>query len=268
MQGYIKDYRQELNSDVWLMPPLYHRVWQYLKYMANHADKTIPLADGSKLTIKRGQHLTSIRNICKGVGWQEGAAWKEPSKKTIEKILKWLELNEMIKIDRGKNGRQYTLVTIVNWDLYQSPEDSDSKTSDSGQETKTRNKKSYDPDSTYFKMARYLADKILAWKPDTKIPKDLNGWADEFRKLTEIDKRDKALIKAVIDFATSDSFWQANILSAKKLREKFDTLDAKRRSKTTSQNVTEQPKRNEPDRDPFLEKYERMKQKASDAHDL
>jgi phage replication O-like protein O len=89
-----------------------------------------------------------------------------------------------------------------------------------------RQKRVYDPDSTYMKMAIYLRDRIKAWKPDARAPDDLNGWADEFRKLCEIDKRSKEQIKNVIDFATSDSFWQTNILSAKTLREKFDTLDA------------------------------------------
>lgn len=73
MQGYIKDHRKELNSDIWAMPPLYHRVWQWLKYKANHDDATIPMADGTKFWIRKGQHLTSVRNIAQGVGWFEGS---------------------------------------------------------------------------------------------------------------------------------------------------------------------------------------------------
>lgn len=90
-----------------------------------------------------------------------------------------------------------------------------------------RRKRVYDADSVFLKGAIYLRDRILAWKPNARIPKDLNAWADEVRKMNELDKRSLEDIKRVIDFATSDSFWQANILSAKKLREKFDTLEAK-----------------------------------------
>lgn len=122
LQGWIKDYRKELNSDIWMMPPLYHRVWQYLKYMANHEDKEIPLRDGSKFLIKKGQHLTSIRQIAQGVGWNEGRKWREPNPKTISSILKWLESQNMISINRGKGNRQYTLITIVNWEIYQHSE--------------------------------------------------------------------------------------------------------------------------------------------------
>src|SRR5690606_30303915 len=70
--GWIKDYRQELNSDIWMMPPLYHRVWQWLKYQVNHEDQFIPLRNGSKVKVSKGQHMTSIRQIAQGVGWYEG----------------------------------------------------------------------------------------------------------------------------------------------------------------------------------------------------
>ena len=38
------------------------------------------------------------------------------------------------------------------------------------------------------------------------------------------DKRTPDQVIAAIDFATGDEFWRANILSAPKLREKFDQL--------------------------------------------
>ncbi len=102
------------------MPPLYHRVWQWLKYMVNHKDNEIPMRDGSKFLIKKGQHLTSLRDIAQGVGWYEGGKWQEPNPKTISSVLEWLVKQEMISIDRGKGNRQYTLITLLNWDLYQS----------------------------------------------------------------------------------------------------------------------------------------------------
>lgn len=103
--GWIKDYRQELNSDIWMMPPLYHRVWQWLKYQVNHEDQFIPLRNGSKVKVSKGQHMTSIRQIAQGVGWYEGRVWKEPNPKTIRTILKWLEQQGMITITavRGNN---------------------------------------------------------------------------------------------------------------------------------------------------------------------
>ncbi|WP_019377697.1 DnaD domain-containing protein [Virgibacillus halodenitrificans] len=128
MKGYIKDFRKELQSDIWMMPPLYHRVWQYLKYMVNHKENKVPMRDGSFMTIKQGQHLTSMRKIANQVGYYEQGAWKEPNPKTIKSILTWLEKQNMISISNGDGNRKYTLITLLNWELYQSTnEDGNSK---------------------------------------------------------------------------------------------------------------------------------------------
>ena len=119
MRGYIKDYRKELNSDIWMMPPMYHRVWQYLKYKANHEQKKIPLSGGSFIEIQAGQHLTSLRTIAQGVAYYQGMQYREPNPKTVSTILDWLEENDMITVERGKGNRQYTLITLLNWEIYQ-----------------------------------------------------------------------------------------------------------------------------------------------------
>ena len=116
MTGYIFDHRKELESDVWLLPPMYHRVWQWLKYMVNHSEAKIPNRDGTFTIIKPGQHATSYRHIAKGVGYYEGLKWKEPNPKTIKTILNWLETQGMISVKGNTNG---TVVTIENWHLYQ-----------------------------------------------------------------------------------------------------------------------------------------------------
>ncbi len=122
-QGWIKDHRKELYSDVWLMPPLYYKVWQYLKYKANHQNNIIPMSDGTKEEIERGQHLTSYRAIARGVSYYEGAKYKEPNPKTIKKIIEWLEKNNMITVNNGRGNRQYTKITIVNYSIYQGEEE-------------------------------------------------------------------------------------------------------------------------------------------------
>ncbi|PTM58356.1 DUF4373 domain-containing protein [Desmospora activa] len=93
------------------------------------------------------------------------------------------------------------------------------------------NRRKYADDSPYIKMVHYLLEKIQAWKPDYVFRGSEQTWADDFRKMHEIDKRSKEDIRNVIDWATNDPFWQTNILSAKKLREKFDTLQAQMNKK-------------------------------------
>jgi hypothetical protein len=79
-------------------------------------------------------------------------------------------------------------------------------------------------DSTEMFLAIKLRDHILRNNERAKVPADLSGWAGEFDKMIRIDKKPVEQIEAVIRHSQEDSFWQSNILSAKKLREKFDTL--------------------------------------------
>jgi phage replication O-like protein O len=91
----------------------------------------------------------------------------------------------------------------------------------------------YAEDNSYFKMAQYFYERVQKVAEDEElthltIKADLQKWADEFRKLMELDKiEDKHLIRDVMDWVTSDSFWKTNILSAKKLRDKFSELAIK-----------------------------------------
>lgn len=135
--GFIKDYRQELESDIWLMPPLYHRVWQWLKYNVNHEDSNVPMRDGSSVLVLKGQRLTSIRKISEGVAWYERGILKEPNPRTISEILKWLTKREMITVSNGKSNSQYTLITLTKWGLYQKKENESNSESNAQSNRKT-----------------------------------------------------------------------------------------------------------------------------------
>jgi predicted phage replisome organizer len=77
----------------------------------------------------------------------------------------------------------------------------------------------------HMQLAEHLKSQILANKPDARVPDNLDSWADTFRLMVERDGRSCQQIAAVIDWCQSDDFWMANILSANKLREKFDQLE-------------------------------------------
>lgn len=111
----------------------------------------------------------------------------------------------------------------------------------------TRKGKVYAEDNPYYKFARYFHKRVSEVAKSEGlthliIKADLQKWADEFRKLIEIDEQDKQLVKDVIDWVTVDSFWKTNVLSAKKLREKFSDLaikmSASQRPKQTVVNNT------------------------------
>ena len=71
--------------------------------------------------------------------------------------------------------------------------------------------------------AKYLFELIKGNNPNQKEP-NFESWANEFRLLRERDNRELQDIKDVIDWCQADPFWKGNILSPKKLREKFDQL--------------------------------------------
>ena len=62
-------------------------------------------------------------------------------------------------------------------------------------------------------------------------------WADDIRKMVELDGRKPQQVQGMIDWSQSDEFWKTNILSAKKLREKYDQMKV-----TANANYKKKPK--------------------------
>lgn len=109
-----------------------------------------------------------------------------------------------------------------------------------GKKSKSQ-KRVYDENSTYYKMASYFYDKVAAIAKNAGIEhlirkSNLQTWADDMRKLIEIDKVDKRLAKDVMDWVTQDDFWKTNVLSARKLREKFAELAIKMSTEKAKRN--------------------------------
>lgn len=99
-------------------------------------------------------------------------------------------------------------------------------------QTKPVKKLKYDEENTYYKMAVYFHEKVSVVANEAGIShlikkSNMQSWADDMRKLIEIDQVDKHLAKQVMDWVTQDSFWRTNVLSAKKLRDKFMELAIK-----------------------------------------
>lgn len=65
---------------------------------------------------------------------------------------------------------------------------------------------------------------VLILKSDEQAKTNPEAWAPDIDKLHRIDGREWGQIEKVIVWCQADSFWQPNIRSGKKLREKFATL--------------------------------------------
>ena len=80
-------------------------------------------------------------------------------------------------------------------------------------------------------LCRRLADAVLARDPKARINPTSGGWRDSCRLLIDKDGRSVEQVEYVIDWlAAGDSrdaaFWQGNVLSMPKLRERFTQLVA------------------------------------------
>lgn len=92
-------------------------------------------------------------------------------------------------------------------------------------------------DEGSMQLAWTLKGLILANDQNAAVPADLTSWGKEAELLQRIDKRDASEILAVMKWSQADPFWRSNILSMKKLREKFTQLklrmvEAKNRNAT------------------------------------
>lgn len=120
----------------------------------------------------------------------------------------------------------------------------DSSTLDSSSKSKSGNKRIYDEENTYYRMAIYFKGKIDEMAKAEGLEHltaktNIQTWADDFRKLVENDKySDKQLIQKVMDWVVKDDFWYKNVLSASSFRDKFPrlVLDMKKNSRPNSGN--------------------------------
>lgn len=106
--GWISIHRKIEENAIWSGDEPFDRrsAWIDLIIMANHEDKEI-VVNGCPLIIKRGQRFTSVRKL--SVKWH----W---SPDRVTRYIRTLKSLNMVRTDSTHNG---TLLTIVNYDLYQ-----------------------------------------------------------------------------------------------------------------------------------------------------
>lgn len=98
----------------------------------------------------------------------------------------------------------------------------------------------YGEDSFEIKIVDGLIQSCLAGFPKSKVPEtieDKQKWAEEINKMKRLDKLSEDEIRQALIFAVTDNFWKSNIRSAKKFREKFETLYTQSRQKGASYGV-------------------------------
>lgn len=75
-----------------------------------------------------------------------------------------------------------------------------------------------------IEMVDILVSLIQENNPEWQMRGRMEKWAEDINKIHRLDKRTYEQIKFMIQWVQNDSFWRQNILSASKLREKFNDL--------------------------------------------
>lgn len=108
MEGWIRIHRKIIDVP-WFNKSEYVHLWLYLLLKANHKDQEIFIGN-EKILVKRGQLLTSRHKLSEVVHIQENK---------IYRILKCFENEQQIEQYKTK---KYTVISILNYDVYQKSE--------------------------------------------------------------------------------------------------------------------------------------------------
>lgn len=160
---------------------------------------------------------------------ENGKQFLEPLVQEIEELLAKPFPEPLDKPLGEQNGNPVTVTVTVTED------------------NRSSSSKVFDEDSIQMSLARRLRTRILENLPNARVPKNtpeaLKSWCDEIDRMIRIDKREPQEIAEIIDWAQSNDFWRANILSAKKLRAQFDrlTLQKQRGEKNRQRPATKNP---------------------------
>ena len=92
-----------------------------------------------------------------------------------------------------------------------------------------------------YRVSDYLLSKILTSKPNFKQP-TIASWVKDIDRAIRIDNRTEDELIGCINWIYTDqgSFWIPNIMSAKKLREKFDMMESQMITKQEPMNKVQQ----------------------------
>lgn len=112
-QGYIKLHRQIQDCWIWTDDDEKfdkRSAWIDLLLLANHKNVKIAF-DGKLIVVERGQHITSIRKLATRWNW------------STNKVTRFLDLLASDQMIIRESDTKKTLITIVNYDVYQFSED-------------------------------------------------------------------------------------------------------------------------------------------------
>lgn len=241
-KGFIKIWRQ-LEEWEWTDDLQMVGFFVRLILMANWEDKR-----WHGILIKRGQFVSSID------GLRFGKKKKKLSYKCIRTFIQRLKWTGELATE---STNRYTIYTIVNYNKYQDmPEEMANQravnwagrgqaegrqraTTKEYKELKKVKNKYFSSDSDEIRLSELLFSLIQERNPNHKKP-NIQTWAKQIELMMRTDNRSLPEMEQIIHWTQQDCFWQNNILSTAKLREKYDQLVLKMNEKKNKENQNTQ----------------------------
>lgn len=115
MEGWIKSYRAMLDNPVICKDAEHYAVWGYILHRAMNEDGVSVVFGGKRITLCRGQLITTRKKIAQHFNISESK---------VNRILKLFENEKQIE---QQSSNLNTLISICNWDVYQSGEKQNEK---------------------------------------------------------------------------------------------------------------------------------------------
>ena len=237
--NYFAVNRSLTQSDFWLSEEFTKpQAWIDLISLSRHSDGFATIR-GIEIELKRGQNCWSELKLSQRWKW---------SRNKVRRFLKTLEVKHQILMQKTNVT---TVMTIVNYDIYQpsslanetpseTPERHQTKHQKDIRKTRSNNDKNdknekTNPDLSLLpaeavSIANIIIDHVKELNPsaknisDTSIEKTRFSWASDIDKMNRLDGRKFSDIQKVFEWSSRDSFWSSNILSGSKLRQKYDDL--------------------------------------------
>ena len=114
MEGWVKIHRKILDNPVVCKDSETFSIWLYLLLSATHQE--IPAVfKGEKITLKKGQLITGTLSISKKL---------KINKDKVQRTLKCFEIDKQIEQETSNKNR---LISILNWEQYQSNDNENDK---------------------------------------------------------------------------------------------------------------------------------------------
>jgi hypothetical protein len=215
---------------------------------ALHHNKTKGIAVSYNIDITV---LESVINTCITENLFVSDGVKFWSESLVKRKSKYHEIKKK-KSDAGKKGMEKRwankdsdngVITDDNSVITKDNKGKESKENKSkenkSKETNNSPKQVYDETSIHYQLSIYFFERIRENNPEYKEP-NFQLWADEIRKMIELDKRTEEQVRYLMKWVQEDDFEKVNVLSPSKIRKRFDNLIMKvkqQKNKPTKQSI-------------------------------